>query len=1125
MHSRSSRASLELLGRSERAISAGYRGLDSSVSDQILKTFEGLKDYRRKAIPSTKKGTSFVNYCSTDKELIWLILVYYLLLYLSLKSRKKSVKCDVKKIFVFYATNPLRITGMKRKVPLAKMSAKKQEWFREGKCLRCGEAGHKAFECPTKNDNKNNADRSKEEQKVKKAKISTGLVSDMLGEQLVDESTELCRAWGKVRDQEVLIFFDSGAKANFISPEVVAKLGIRPEEMGPGMEASLAAPGKEVAITPLIGKLRLHVQGYVGQEDFYIMPLEGCDVLLGMPWHHKNDVKVAAREKKLYFTHKGRDIVIDVKLKGESVPVVSACAVSKLMKSNLSAYLVFVKEQQEDSAHVSELDKDRRDFLLQYSDCFSESLPGEFAPKRPEDHTIDLVPGSSPPNRPPYRVSAAQQEEIMSQVHDLLQKGLIQPSSSPFCSPVLLVQKKDGSWRMCIDYRALNKITIKNRFPIPRIDDILDRLQGASCFSQIDLKSGYHQIRIAPGDIHKTAFRTTFGLYEFLVMPFGLTNAPATFNRMMDRIFRDHRKFVGTFFDDIIVFSHSEEEHREHLAKVFQALRDHRLIINEIASPLHELTRKGVPFKWGHREITAFKRLKERLMTEPILILPDLHKSFEVHCDACGSSLGAVLQQDGHVIAYESRILNKAERSLQIYEKELLAVIHALSSWKHYLLGADFTVHTDHQTLWFFLTQRKLSEKQMRWANFLSLFHFQIVHVAGKKNVVADTLSRKPQVAAISVAYHHELDEMKEQYAQDPDFADLFDRLQSGDSVPKFSLKDGFVMRHAQLCVTKELRQKVLTECHQPPYAGHRGIDATIRAVESYFFWPGLSSDVDAFVRTCMVCQKAKYDRKKSTGLLQPLPVPDRPWESIAMDFVFDLPRTKSGYDGIWTIVDRFSKQSKQAHFVAVKKTIKADHMARLFIANVFKYHGMPSSIVSDRDPRMTSLFWRALFDNLGTTLKFSSSFHPQIDGQSEITNSVVLDLLKCYVSDRKSEWDKYLPLVEFAYNNTVHTSTGKAPFEITEGGKKVPPILCTKDKIFEADRFVQDLDTAFAKVKEALLKSQAKHKKAADKHRRSLTLNVGDWVLLRFEKARLRKMRGKERLYPKLSMRYYGPF
>ncbi|MCO5609241.1 hypothetical protein L7F22_063465 [Adiantum nelumboides] len=199
--------------------------------------------------------------------------------------------------------------------------------------------------------------------------------------------------------------------------------------------------------------------------------------------------------------------------------------------------------------------------------------------------------------------------------------------------------------------------------------------------------------------------------------------------------------------------------------------------------------------------------------------------------------------------------------------------------------------------------------------------------------------------------------------------------------------------------------------------------------------------------------------------------------------------------------------------------------MVKLFMHNVFKYHGMPQSIVSDRDPRMTSLFWKAWFENMDTMLKFSSSFHPQTDGQSEEANSIGLDLLKCYVSEHKATWEHYLPLVEYAYNNTVHTSSAKAPFEIVEGNKKVPPILHNKDKIFEADKYAQNTDEAYKKIKLALEKTQSKQKKAADRHRRELVFSLGDWVLLRFEKARLRKMKGKECLFPKLGMCYYGPF
>ncbi|MCO5593692.1 hypothetical protein L7F22_047709 [Adiantum nelumboides] len=358
-----------------------------------------------------------------------------------------------------------------------------------------------------------------------------------------------------------------------------------------------------------------------------------------------------------------------------------------------------------------------------------------------------------------------------------------------------------------------------------------------------------------------------------------------------------------------------------------------------------------------------------------------------------------------------------------------------------------------------------------------------IVHVEGKKNVVADALSRKPQISAVSIPYHHELDDMREQYANDEDFARAFEQLMDGQRHEHYLLKDGFMMMHGRLCVTRPLRRKVMKESHVPPYAGHRGIDATVKAVETFFYWPTLRRDVDVFVRECITCQKVKFDRQKAP---------------------------------------RFSKQ---AHFIPVRKKIKPDQMARLFMSNIFKYHGMPQSIVSDRDPRMTSLFWRGLFENMDTTLKFSSSFHPQTDGQSEEANSTVLYLLKCYVSEHKGKWEQYLPLVEYGYNNSVHSSIGKAPFEIAEGGKKVPLILHTKDKIFEADKYVQDMDEMYKKVKVALEKTRAKQKKAADRHRREVVFSLGDWVLLRFEKARLKKMKGKERLFPKLSMRYYGPF
>ncbi|MCO5547351.1 hypothetical protein L7F22_000800 [Adiantum nelumboides] len=403
-----------------------------------------------------------------------------------------------------------------------KLSPEEMERYKkENRCYKCGETGHISRACPERQQRKETPQATQILYPTKEAK----------------EASQLCFAWGKVRDMNFLILFDTGSTHNFISIELAQMLGIQTEEMGTTLEASGAFKGQYVTVTPLIGKLRVHVQGYVDQEEFCISPLATEDVILGAPWFHRLAAVLEYPTRTISFKFRNRDINIHT--------------------------------------------EDRGKFLNSFKDCFADEIPNDLPPSRGEDdHKIELIPGSSLPNRPPYRVSYAQQEEILTQVNELLEKGLVRPSSSPFCSPVLLVQKKDGSYRMCIDYRALNKQTIKNRFPVPRIEDIFDRLQGSTYYSRIDLKSGYHQIRIVPEDIHKTAFRTQFGLYEYVVMPFGLTNAPATFNRLMEKIFRKHSAYTGVFFDDIIVHSQTLEEHKKHLQSVFDELQANRLFIN-----------------------------------------------------------------------------------------------------------------------------------------------------------------------------------------------------------------------------------------------------------------------------------------------------------------------------------------------------------------------------------------------------------------------------------------------------------------------------------------------------------------------------------------------------------------
>ncbi|MCO5586416.1 hypothetical protein L7F22_040356 [Adiantum nelumboides] len=447
-----------------------------------------------------------------------------------------------------------------------------ERYRKENKCFKCGEQGHSYRSCPQRNPRNEQPRASmveapKEEVHCKGSPLSYG---------------------GKVREHDAFILFDPGSTHNFISLELATKLGVQDFEMGDAMKADGAFINQEVSVTPLIGKVRLHIQGYVDKEDFFISPLKHEDVILGAPWFDCLAASIKFPERKISFKFREKDMYINAQESGSSIPLVNDQAFDKSIKSSVSAYMILVEESLNgvDETQVNEngmqVDLELSSFLNQFQDVFINDIPGELPPKRGNhDHMIELIPGSSPPNKPPDRVSQAQQEEIMRQVNGLVEKGMVRHSSSPFCSPVLLVQNKDDTYRMCVDYRALNRITIKNRFLVPRVEDLFDKLQSSTYFSRIDLKSGYHQIRIVDEDIVKTAFRTMFGLYEYLVMPFGLTNALATFNRMMERIFRPHRNFTGVFFDEVIIYSKTIDKHKEHLKVIFQALRDNKLYVNQ----------------------------------------------------------------------------------------------------------------------------------------------------------------------------------------------------------------------------------------------------------------------------------------------------------------------------------------------------------------------------------------------------------------------------------------------------------------------------------------------------------------------------------------------------------------
>ena len=335
----------------------------------------------------------------------------------------------------------------------------------------------------------------------------------------------------------------------------------------------------------MVKALEYCVGDFVETRDFLVAPLQNCDMILGMPWRHQFNPTIDYDSHKMEFFHEGVKHVLHGDRKLDLEPLLTHTQAKRLLHKDNKQFLVLINEVE---SVESKLSLNQTKFLAKFNANFVEDLPPGLPKSRPEDHAIEIIPGSAPTCRAPYRQNQIEQKEIQNQVEELLNRDLIRPSSSPFGALVLLVKKKNGTYRMCIDYRALNKITIRNRFPIPRVDDLLDKLAGASVFSKIDLKSGYHQVRMLDSDVHKTAFCTQFGHYEFLVMPFGLTNAPATFSHMMNCIFLKHQDCVVVFFDDILVFSKSEEEHYKHLELVFQKLKENELYINLEKSTLFQ---------------------------------------------------------------------------------------------------------------------------------------------------------------------------------------------------------------------------------------------------------------------------------------------------------------------------------------------------------------------------------------------------------------------------------------------------------------------------------------------------------------------------------------------------------
>ena len=502
----------------------------------------------------------------------------------------------------------------------------------------------------------------------------------------------------------------------------------------------------------------------------------------------------------------------------------------------------------------------------------------------------------------------------------------------------------------------------------------------------------------------------------------------------------------------------------------------------QMAKPLTDLLRKDTGWEWTPQCQEAFDAIKKSLVQAPILALPDYSRPFSVVCDASDFAIGcALMQQDSEnrsrVIAYQSRQLKAAELNYPVHDKELLAIKYALMKFRVHLLGGKpFVVYTDHASLRTAIKSPHLSQRMARWLAFFAEYDFKVEYKPGKENILADALSRRPDLetavqsvrangvddsaidlntVSVTVLTNNLSEELKLAYKVDDFCSAMIAHLQDPAApapanilaqASRFSFSEGLLWHQVSpgdVMTTvvpndDSLRERILREFHDVPYAGHLGREKTYVAVSRHFWWKHLIKWVTTYVKTCEVCQRVK-PAPSTQAPLRPLPIPSECWQSMTMDFAFGYPPDRHGNTGVLVFVDPLSKM---VHLAPCKASIDARGTAILFLEHVFRHHGLPKRIISDRDPRFTAQFWQSLFEVLGTQLSMSTTDHPETDGQSERVIRVVEDIIRSLCDAHPTKWSDLLVFVEFALNNSVHASTGFTPFYVN--GLRAPHVPAT---------------------------------------------------------------------------------
>ncbi|GJS46857.1 putative reverse transcriptase domain-containing protein [Tanacetum coccineum] len=528
------------------------------------------------------------------------------------------------------------------------------------------------------------------------------------------------------------VLFDSGSGRSFVNTRFSSLLDIKPIKIVDSYEVELA-DGRIVSTNTILKGCILSLVNHIFEINLMPIELGTFDVIIGMDWLVKHDVVIVCGEKVFRIPYENKTLIVEGDKGGSRLKVILCIKARKYVEKGCHLFLAHVMKKKSKEKRLEDVP-----VIRDFPEVFLEELPG-LPPLRQVEFRIDLVSGAALVARAPYRLVPSKMKELSVQLQELLEKGFIRPSSSPWGAPVLFVKKKDRSFRMCTDYRELNKLTVKNRYPLPRIDDLFDQLQGSSIYSKIDLRSGYHQLCIKEEDILITAFRTRYGHFEFQVMSFGLTNASAVFMDLMNRVCKPYLdKFIIVFIDDILIYSKNDEEHEKHLSIILELLKEEKLYakfskcdfwLDSVQFLGHVIDRSGV-----HVDPAKIEAIKT---------LPEGAKDFVVYCDASLKGYGAVLMQRENVIAYASRQLKVHEENYTTHDLELGAVIFALRLWRQYLYGTKCVVFTDHKSIQYILNQKELNLRQRRWIELLSGYDYEIRYHPGKGNVVADALIRK----------------------------------------------------------------------------------------------------------------------------------------------------------------------------------------------------------------------------------------------------------------------------------------------------------------------------------------------------------------------------------------------